>query len=63
MAGMAQGIQTAILTPNEARTLDNRPALPNGDDLYIQGATVRLGSQQDGATPPADNGGSIDPSA
>lgn len=64
MAGMAQGIQTAILTPNEARALDNRAAKPEGDDLYIQGATVRLGSQpQDGAKPPADNGGSIDPSA
>jgi HK97 family phage portal protein len=61
MAGMAQGIQTAILTPNEARTLDNRPPLANGDDLYIQGATVRLGSQQDGAILPADNGGADEP--
>jgi hypothetical protein len=52
MAGMAQGIQTAILTPNEARNLDNRPPLANGDDLYIQGATIRLGSQPDDSNTP-----------
>jgi HK97 family phage portal protein len=44
MEGMARAIQTAQLTPNEARGLDNRPALPNGDKLYIQGATVPLGT-------------------
>lgn len=43
--GLARGVQTAILTPNEARELENRPALPKGDELYIQGATVPLGSQ------------------
>lgn len=66
MAGMAQGIQTAILTPNEARALDDRAAKPNGDDLYIQGATVPLGqppNPKEGAPSPADNGGSVDPSA
>lgn len=62
--GMARGVQTALLTPNEARALDNRAAKDNGDVLYIQGATVALGSQpQDGAQPPADNGGSVGPSA
>ena len=45
MAGLAQGIQNALITPNEGRALDNRPALPKGDDLLIQGATVPLGSQ------------------
>jgi len=43
--GMARGVQTALLTPNEARALDNREAKPEGDKLYIQGATVPLGSQ------------------
>ena len=43
--GLARGIQTAILTPNEARALENRPAHEKGDDLLIQGATVPLGSQ------------------
>jgi HK97 family phage portal protein len=38
----AQAIQTAQLTPNEARKKENRPALENGDKLYIQGATVPL---------------------
>ena len=45
MEGLAQGIQTGQITPNEARALDNRPALPNGDKLYIQGATVPLGTE------------------
>ena len=47
MEGLAQGIQNAILTPNEARKLENRPSKPLGDDLLIQGATVPLGSQPD----------------
>lgn len=45
MDGYAQGIQNGILTPNEARRQENRPSLPHGDDLLIQGATVPLGSQ------------------
>lgn len=44
MAGLAQGIQNAILTPDEARALENRPPRSKGDQLYIQGATVPLGS-------------------
>jgi hypothetical protein len=42
MNGLSQAVQTAILTPNEARALENRPAMPNGDELLIQGATVPL---------------------
>ena len=53
MEGLARAIQTAQLTPNEARGLDNRPALPNGDELYIQGATVPLGFQ------PKEPGGQV----
>lgn len=45
MAGLATGIQNAVLTPNEARALENRAAMPEGDDLLIQGATVPLGTQ------------------
>ena len=48
MQGMAQGVQNALLTPNEGRALDNRPALSGGDDLLIQGATVPLGMQNMG---------------
>jgi HK97 family phage portal protein len=47
--GMARGIQTGQLTPNEARALDSRKPLPGGDKLYIQGATVPIemaGTQQ-----------------
>ena len=45
MDGNSSAIQTGQMTPNEARKMENRPALPNGDDLLIQGATVPLGSQ------------------
>lgn len=45
MDGLAKAIQNGILTPNEARALENRPALPFGDTLLIQGATVPLGQQ------------------
>ncbi len=62
MTGLSQGIQNALITPNEARALDNRAPLPNGDDLMIQGATVPLGTQpKDGATSPADQGGANEP--
>lgn len=30
------------VTPNEARALEQRPPMPEGDKLYIQGATVPL---------------------
>jgi HK97 family phage portal protein len=57
---IARGIQTAQLTPNEARALDNRPnhVNPAADELLVQGATVVLGQQpaagigQDGGPAP-----------
>ena len=67
MAGLAQSIQNAILTPNEARELENRPALPHGDELLIQGATMPLGTDPAAAAPPNDGGpngpGKADPNA
>lgn len=45
MAGYATGINNALLVPNEARRMENRPDLPGGDVLLIQGATVPLGTQ------------------
>ena len=42
--GIARAIQTAQMTPDEGRALENRPPKPNGDVLYIQGATVPLGT-------------------
>lgn len=50
MEGLARAIQTAILTPNEARALENRQSLDGGDDLLIQGATVPLGAQPNNVT-------------
>lgn len=57
MNGMGQAVQNGLLTPNEGRALDNRPALPHGDVLYIQGATVPLGTQpvDTGSKPANDN--------
>lgn len=45
MNGYAQAIQNAVMTPNEARQMENRPEAPEGANLLIQGATVPLGSQ------------------
>jgi len=36
MNGLAQGVQNAILTPNEARASENRQSLEGGDSLHIQ---------------------------
>lgn len=61
MEALASGVNTALITPNEARALDNREPKSNGDDLYIQGATVKLGTQAAQITPP--NGGDSAPGA
>jgi len=42
MDGTVKAIQGALLTPNEGRKMDNRPPLPGGDELFLQGATVPL---------------------
>lgn len=44
MNGLAKAVQTALLTPNEARSLDNRAPLEGGDQLLIQGATIPVTS-------------------
>lgn len=66
--GLARGIQTGQLTPNEARALENRPPLEHGDDLFMQGATVPIGmagSMQghNGGPPLNDNGDNVDDNA
>lgn len=58
MAGLSSAVQNAIITPNEARKLENREPKDNGDDLYIQGATVPLGSNA--GEPPAQEPEPID---
>jgi HK97 family phage portal protein len=46
MDGWATGIQNGIVKPKEAREAENWPdAGPDADKLYIQGATVPLGTQ------------------
>lgn len=53
--GIARMIQTAQITPNEARALENRKRVKNGDELLVQGATVPLG-QQPVLKTPTNNG-------
>ncbi|MDW3204584.1 MAG: phage portal protein [Alphaproteobacteria bacterium] len=54
MDGYATGVQNGFMTPNEVRHKENLPALPEGDRLYIQGATVPLGTVPAPATAPGD---------
>lgn len=68
---LARGVQTSLFTPDEARALDNRPPVKNGDVAYMQGATVPLGTMPTAAPKPApgpadgaandQNGGASDP--
>ncbi len=52
---LGRAIQTAQITPNEARALDNRRRHedPSADRLFVQGATVPLGEQPTNP-PPAE---------
>lgn len=45
MDGYAQAVNSAIMTPNEARAMENRPTMDGGDRLMIQGATVPINQQ------------------
>ncbi len=60
MQGLSQAVQNAVLTPNEARALENRIAMPGGDDLFIQGATVPLKLQKDAANEAPNDPKSLD---
>lgn len=54
MEGHAAAIQTGQRTPNEAREMENRPKLPGGDVLLVQGAMIPLTQAgQSGAAPAA----------
>ena len=57
MNGLARSVQSGILTPNEARALENRPQHldPAADQLFMQGATMPIDAL--GAAQPANNGG------
>lgn len=53
MEAYATSIQNGIRTPNEVRAIENMEAMPNADNLMIQGATVPLGSQPNVGAPNA----------
>ena len=51
MNGLGQAVQNAILTPDEARALENRQAKGgNADKLFMQGATVPIDAPIDQGT-------------
>lgn len=54
---LARGIQTAQLTPDEARAIENRPkhSNPAASELLVQGATVVLGTTQAPTAPAGAN--------
>jgi HK97 family phage portal protein len=60
MEGLSKAVQGGVLMPNEARALENRPAAPHGNRLYMQGAMIPLGTTPTGqALPdptPSDDG-------
>lgn len=56
MEGYSVAIQTAQMTPNEARRLENRPDDPAGDVLLVQGATVPVAQQINGGAGPQKDG-------
>jgi HK97 family phage portal protein len=60
MTALSQAINSALLMPDEARALDNRPAAEGGNRLYIQGATVPL-AQSGGQAPATPNPPPADP--
>lgn len=56
MTALSHAVQNGLLTPDEGRALDNRaPRGGPADQLYIQGATVPLGSQPNGGANASGN--------
>lgn len=60
--GIVRGIQGGLLEPNRGRDLMNWPAhaSPAANDLFMQGATVPLGTQPAQPAEPPANDGEID---
>lgn len=63
MEGLARSVQGSIRTPQEARRAEGLPEHhnPKANELFMQGATVELGTAPaPGAQPPKDNGDNAD---
>jgi hypothetical protein len=57
MTALSSGVQNALLTPDEARGLENRPAKGgNADKLFIQGATIPIDQEPEPEPEPVDDG-------
>lgn len=62
MEGLARAVQTSIMTPDEARAMENRPAKGgNADKLFMQGATLPIDAPQPPAVGavPGDNANGV----
>lgn len=58
MTALSTAVQNSLLSPDEGRALENRPAKGgNADKLFMQGATVPIDSMQ----PDAADGGAAEP--
>ncbi|ACM36407.1 MULTISPECIES: phage portal protein [Rhizobium/Agrobacterium group] len=57
LEALATGVNSALLTPNEGREIEGRPRDPNpaADQLYIQGATVAIGTSVIDTSAPGTN--------
>jgi HK97 family phage portal protein len=56
MNGLGQAVQNSLLSPDEARALENRPAKGgNADKLFMQGATVPIDSMAAAPADPVDD--------
>jgi HK97 family phage portal protein len=58
MTQMQAAVNSGLLTPNEGRAIDNRPAMPGGDRLYVNATLIpidevssRTSSNQPATTP------------
>lgn len=59
MEGLARAVQSSILSPDEARALENRQAKGgNADNLFIQSGTVPIDSMTNEGGEPPNNGDS-----
>ena len=58
MEGLAKAVQNSLLSPDEARELENRPPKGgNADKLFIQGATVPIDTPLGARVPTTPSGG------
>jgi HK97 family phage portal protein len=51
MDGYAQGVQSGVMMPSEARDRENLPFIEGSDKLFMQGATIPIDAMPSGELP------------